>query len=421
MTPRGWAMDDVGFSAEQLAAAHAVVDLDLGGPSRVGLAFLGGSYAVGLGHATSDVDLYVIGDGLPDIESVYTRHGIGVHTGTLKAELVHRLVSLGSEYATTGENRKQILLDFRTLNELTRLVTGVRVVCSPEWERALAPLRREVVRQILTARNANIFAALAEDVAGALVSRDLYTAVHASQLALEAAAEATLAAADDLYVGPKFLYRRLARTEVTAKWAPELWRLNNQSFGSWPSALELTGTPPDGEAVIRVRQIAERRLIAGNLLLAWCAIEGWEQPLCWLPDPPPDVCGALRSPYFAPVRFADGWALMGPQDGYEVNEPVVRLWRELGTANLDADPAAIRVLTSIGALRRAGPLTGDGLPAPNGLPIRGRGLACAGPLDRDGAEPAPGLPAGLRLELAPRFHSHPKVPPRAPTTPVDKS
>lgn len=399
MTTSGWVTPDVGFSAAQLAAAREVVERDLGGSRCVGLAFLGGSYAVGLGHATSDVDLYVVGDGLPATEAVYERRGIGVHTGTLSTEFVTKLVSLGSEYATSGADRKQIMLDFRTLNELCRLVTGVRVVCSPRWAALLEPLRRDVVRQILTARNANIFAALAEDVVGALVSRDLYTAIHASGLALEAAAEATLAAADDLYVGPKFLYRRLARTAVTAPWTPLIWRLLNQSFPDWPSEAVLARGTLDLAAVERVRDVAERRLLVGNQLLSWCAIEGWDRPLRYLPPPPDELTGCadrpLRSPYFAPVRFTDGWALMGPEDGYEVNEAMVRLWRSLGTCHTsEGSPegaAALRALASIGALRA------DEL------------------LPRTSAIPQGALPPGLLLKLAPHFHSHPKVAPASLT------
>lgn len=376
MTP-DWAVSDVRFAPEQLAAAERIVREDLAG--RVGLAFLGGSYAVGLGHATSDVDLYVTGDDLPDQEVVYTKDGVAVHVGRLAGDFVRRLVELGREYRCTGARRGQILLDFRTLNELVRLTTGHRLVCSPEWSATLAPLRRAVVRQILVARNANIFAAHAEDVLGALVSGDRYTAASASAIALEMAAEATLASADDLYVGPKFLFRRLARNPVTSQWCPVLWQLLNRAFADWPTADEMTD---DATASLdRVRRIAERRLLAGNLLLTWCALEGWEQPLRRLPDPGGDLSDTPRSPYFAPVRFADGWAFMGPDDGYAVNESVVRLW--LDTDGTDDGPVA-SALAAIGALRASRPV-------PHGEP-----------------------PAESGVRLAGRFASHPKVEPGEP-------
>jgi hypothetical protein len=360
---RSWAIGDVRFAPEQLAAAERIVRDDLAG--RVGLAFLGGSYAVGLGHATSDVDLYVVGHDLPDHEVVYTNYGVAVHVGSLAGDVVRRLVDLGTEFRCTGAARDQILLDFRTLNALVRLTTGHRLICSPEWSAELAPLRRDVVRQILMTRNANVFAAHAEDVLGALVSGDLFTAAGASAIALEAAAEATLAAADDPYVGPKFLFRRLGRSAVTRDWCPMLWQLLNQAFTDWPADDTTASTD-------RVRAIAERRLLAGNLLLSWCALAGWEQPLVELPAPPADVSATSRSPYFAPVRFADGWALMGPDDGYAVSEAVVRLWRDTdGTA----DGPTARTLAMIGALHPSRPVPPGRPTADSGVRLAGR-FAC---------------------------------------------
>ncbi len=39
--------------------------------------------------------------------------------------------------------------------------------------------------------------------------------------------------------------------------------------------------------------------------------------------------GPRRSAFFAPVRFADCWALFGPTQTYQTTEAVVRLWRRL--------------------------------------------------------------------------------------------
>jgi hypothetical protein len=364
---RDWVVPDGRFTAEQLAAAERIVHEDLAG--RVGFAFLGGSYAVGLGHATSDVDLYVTGDDLPDQEVVYTRDGAAVHVGELTGDFVRGLVDLAAEFRCSGAKRGQILVDFRTLNGLVRLITGHRLVCSPEWSQALAPLRRNVVRQILMARNANIFAAHAEDVLGALASGDRYTATAASAIALEAAAEATLAAVDDLYVGPKFLFRRLARNTVTQSWAPVLWQLANRAFTDWPALGDDTDTT---ESMDRVRAVAERRLLAGNLLLSWCAVEGWDQPLRALPTPTMDLGDTPRSPYFAPVRFADGWAFMGPDDGYAVDESVVRLWRDTDGSG---DGPTTRALVSIGALRAGRTTPAGEVPADSGVRLAGR-FAC---------------------------------------------
>jgi hypothetical protein len=99
--------------------------------------------------------------------------------------------------------------------------------------------------------------------------------------------------------------------------------------------------------------VAAHRLRVGNLLLSWCATEGWAKPLTQLPAPSDAVVGetSRRSPYFAPVRFADGIALMGADEAYAVTEDVVRAWRDtdrFGPAD-EASPA-MRGLRAIGAV-----------------------------------------------------------------------
>ncbi|MGX7825818.1 hypothetical protein ACTG9Q_12060 [Actinokineospora sp. 24-640] len=362
---------DVYFSAEQRAAVDVVVHRDLGGPDAVGLAYLGGSLAVGLGHAASDVDLYAVGD-LPFQDRVYESGGVTVHVSALRADSVRGLVELTADYRATGLVRDQIYLDQKSLLALVRLTTGLPVLITPEWTAILDTLRRDTVRKIFMARNTNMFVAYAEDVAGSLASGDLLTATSTSALALETAGEVALASADDLYFGPKFLVRRLSRTPATAAWAPVVWRLLNHAFS----------TPHPDEA--EVRRVAERRLYAANLLVSACALHGWDRPLADLPAPtdatPP------RSPYFAPVRFADGWALMGPEHAYEVTEALVRRWFDLTERDTGPEVAA---LAAVGALGTNPPLPGTPHP------------------------PDAELPEGLRLRWAPRFTIHPRAEPAA--------
>ncbi|MET8912009.1 nucleotidyltransferase domain-containing protein [Micromonospora sp. NPDC004551] len=337
---------DAVFSDRQCAAARAVVE-DLGGPEQVHLAFLGGSLAVGLGHATSDVDLYVVADRPPGSSAVLTRDGVEVHVLTLDAAMVTRLIDVGSAYAVTGADRGQLNLDPRTRHGLVRVLTGWRLRCTDGWERELGRLRRDVVRQIFMAHHAAQFAGYAEDVLGALDARDPYTALASSSLALTAAAEAALAASDDIYLGDKFLFRRLTRTPVTAPWAGPLWALLHEPVAA-------------GDPLPRLRGLTDRRLRAGNLLLAWCALEGWSAPLTALPAPltalpaPPAAAPAWRSPYATPLRFRDGLALIGPGESYRVDDAVLRRWRDARPGDAGDD---LRALAALGLL-------GDGAPEP---------------------------------------------------------
>ncbi|MGW4759629.1 hypothetical protein [Streptomyces chartreusis] len=387
------AVPDVHFSAAQLRAARHVVQQQLGGTQAVELAFLGGSLSVGLGHGTSDVDLYVVGKGLPRLEVVHEQNGVAVHMCPLTADQVRGLITLGSRYQATGADRSQLAVDLKTLHGLVRLLTGRRIVASPSWQQELGLLNEQTVRRILMARHANLFAASAEDAFGALESGDLFTAATVSGLALESAAEAVLAASGDVYVGPKFLFRRLARTSATRPWCSYLWRLANAAFH--------TEAPLHAHAV---RTVVEERLLAGNLLLSWACVEGWHQPLTTLPPPagpPVGRRGPRRSPYHAPVRFTDGWALMGPDQGCEVSEPMVRLWRRLDGRDMGTLLAGLRhqeprlaavdpadIYSSLHTLGKLGTVESqEALPVLAALP------------------PASG--SGLFADRAPRFSCHP--------------
>ncbi|CAL9652839.1 hypothetical protein C1708_00030 [Streptomyces sp. DH-12] len=348
-----WAVPDMRFSPEQIAAAEGVVAGRLGGPERVRLAVLGGSFAVGLGHGTSDVDLYVVGEGLPDSEVVIEYGPVPVHVNPVPAERVRALLELACEYRVTGADRAQIGMEVKALNALIRIVTGVPLHVGPEWREPFGAFSFDVVRQINLVRNGNISSAMAEDAYGALKCGDLLTAATASALALEYACEAVLAAAGDVYFGPKFHYRRLARTATTAPWLDHVWRLNHRVLH-----------PDSGADEQTVRAVTEQRLWAAGTLMAHGVVEGWDKPLAELPEPSvPQGDGARRSAYFTPLRFTDGWALVGPDEGYRVSEAVVRLWRaldgrplsRLAPQDVPADitdvEAAVASLAAYGAVR----------------------------------------------------------------------
>ncbi|MFI5783087.1 hypothetical protein [Nocardia sp. NPDC051570] len=347
-----WAVADVLFSPEQVAAVEGVIEHRLGGVSRIRLAFLGGSLAVGLGHGTSDVDVYVVGDGLPTGEIVHTYDGIQVHVNPMTADKVRRLLDLGTRFRATGADREQVGIEWMTLNALIRLATGIPLRIGEEWRQALSAFDFDVVRRILIVRNGNICAAMAEDAFGALEIGDLLTATTAAAMALEAAGEATLAAAGDVYFGPKFHYRRLARTAATAPWLDHLWQLDHRDLH-----------PARGATAREVRAVVEERLWAAGQLMASCVLDGWDKPLSELPAPTrPGGDSVRRDVFFIPLRFADGWALIGPAEGYEVSEAVVRLWRaldgrpstELTAQDVPAEigdiEAAVASLAAVGAV-----------------------------------------------------------------------
>jgi hypothetical protein len=371
-----WAIPDIGISGAQLGAAVRLLEGPLGGPARVELAFIGGSLAVGLGHATSDVDLYVVGTGLPDAELTWIQDGVPVQVNPLDAAAVRRLAALASGFWITAADRPQLGTDVKAFSALVRLATGRRLLTSAAWESELAALSMNAVRQLLMARHASLFAVYAEDVAGALASGDLLTAVGAAGLALEAGCEAALAAAGDVYLGPKFLFRRLARTPATAPWCDRVWGLVHD--GLLPHE---PGT---------VRAVVAERLQVGGLLLSRALLDGWAEPLAGFPDPAPAgpaavPAGPRRNLYSAPLRFADGWVLQGPVGGYRTRAGLVRLW-----SRLDGRPqAGLRAALAAEAADLAD-ITGEDVDAAVGQ-LQERGLAeCA----RPGTAARPARPGG---------------------------
>jgi hypothetical protein len=166
------------------------------------------------------------------------------------------------------------------------------------------------------------------DTHTAVLAGDDVSAAIASTEALESACEAALSAAGQARADDGPLVRRLSRSRVTAPWCDLVSRLLRQVV-------------PCGGSV---REVAEERLRVAGLLLAWCAVEGWDAELRELPAPPEHVGGdgPRSSPYSTPVRLRHGWALIGRGLDVEVSEREVRVWRELDGRPLDEVSAALR-------------------------------------------------------------------------------
>src|SRR5207249_3245212 len=102
----------------------------------------------------------------------------------------------------------------------------------------------------------------AEDARGALAVADHYTALAAADQAVDAGIEALLAAERALYIGPKFLLRRAARSRLLAPWFEPLWELRHQQV------------PLDGLAGSAAELVRQRLSLAGGLV-AVAATTGW--------------------------------------------------------------------------------------------------------------------------------------------------
>lgn len=64
-------------------------------------------------------------------------------------------------------------------------------------------------------------------------------------------------------------------------------------------------------------------------LVARALLDGWDAPLTAVAPPRRHRGGPVRSPYFGLMRFVDGFALAGPNVGFELSLEAARLWSEL--------------------------------------------------------------------------------------------
>lgn len=323
---------DVGLGAEHLDAARAVLD-SVFGERWPRLVFVSGSLAAGLGHAWSDVDVYVVDDA-GDIESrAYRRGPHTVQINLMTPAAAAAAVSTCTGFVARSDDRTQLEQTEDAVRVAVRLAIA-EILHDADGVVPPVQERRTAVRRLLLGRHALMVGSYAEDVLGALTSRDPWTALRSSELALEHGIEAYLTAHGDLYVGPKFLYRRLARTHGVGTGVAAMWDL-----------LARGGLPTSPEDVT---PLVVTRLRAATLLMADGILSGFDEPSSstlggTTTDGEPEPGTLVTSPWFCPIRFSNGWGLAGPDRGFRVSGPVVRIWSAFDGSSADA------VLARLGA------------------------------------------------------------------------
>jgi hypothetical protein len=331
----------VSLADEHRAAAEQVLGSVR---SKFDLAFYSGSLAVGLGHATSDVDIHIV-----LAEGVHLERrtfDVGQHAIQLTAVPLSRLryiAELGSRLTATARHREQFELDSGLLWDMMRTGSGVLIEGSGEAATLFGSINVDVVRQVIMGNHAHPVGRFAKDAYGLLGVGDVRSAYVCAIQALGNAVELALAAGGDLYTLPKFQFARLARS-IHAAQANALWQLLYAGPAT-PTAEDL-----------------ERRLWAAGSLVADGLLNGWDSVLTTVPPLEPVGSGVIRSPYWGLMRFADGYALAGPAKPLRVSAPVARLWSILdgrpfddlvhasGAESADQVTAAIAHLVRSGAV-----------------------------------------------------------------------
>lgn len=301
---------------DALAAAHEALRR-CGEQCPIGLALVSGSLVMGLGHALSDLDLYVATtDGSPVPSKGFSNGGFSVQVNPVDGNKLRELAGYADTFRVFSSDRTQLGLGLADNKILLRLVNGRVLHAEAEFRELLERLDPQVVRQLTMLRHAIHAVELQEDVRGALRHQDPLTALTASHRALLHALEAGLAGVGEVYDHEKVVLRRLARHPGTGHLLEEVWRLLNCGL-------------PLHAPMARVAEVAQRRSLLTSHLIGHAMLTGWEAPASRIPPFRVADAGPIRAFDFGLLRFADGIALTGSDYGSRVSEGMARLWLAL--------------------------------------------------------------------------------------------
>jgi hypothetical protein len=320
MTGSRWWYPDVGMEPEHIASAREFVD---GLPYRdqIVAALATGSRAAGLAHARSDLDIIVVLASDEDRSRCRTypkRHrDLTVDADTLALSDVRRQLDAqrARDVAQTLDRGQYALANYSGWSTLVRLVIGHVVTTTQPARALLESFERDAVRRSVMVHAVLCLATFAEDVKGSLECGDLATALAASEEAVRYGIEVSLTALDDIYIGRKYLVRRMARHESLAA------LLECDGLLGQPS-----NSGPDDEVTALVR----RRLLLAGHLAGHALTTAWQRPVGALPPFVLRDTGPIRDPYLIPVRWPGGMGLMTGVDVIRsFSEEAAVLWNLL--------------------------------------------------------------------------------------------
>lgn len=313
---------DVGLESRHYDAVMAALK-SIGGREVIRAAFVSGSLSVGAGSPTSDIDvLVVMAAGAPLTVVNLEFCGYEVDLDPIGVGEFERLVATATRYEASMASRWQIDLPQRDVRRLTRIAMGNELWVDSIIEKECRRISRSALTQLAIIRLCQSAACLLEDVYGAMSMEDYVSALAGSERAVIVACHACLAASGQLLSSRKALFRMLARGDAVWDLADEVWDLL-----SWPSR---SATLEELDCLI-----ANRLQFANDLLVA-CVMGLW----CGAGEPRQlrrTRCGDLvRNPYYVLMRFTDGYALRGPNCGFEISEELACLWALLDGSDLVA-------------------------------------------------------------------------------------
>jgi hypothetical protein len=327
MTGTRWRYPDVGLEPQHIACAREFVDA-LPYRDRILAALVSGSRAAGLAHGRSDLDVFVVvaDEDRGRFSTLPKRHqdiSVDSHALTVAEVQRHATVLGAREAAPVLDRRLYALADYPGWTVQVRLAIGqVVLATTPSVHTLLASVDRNAVRRSLMVHGALCLATFAEDVKGAVECGDLATAFAAAEEAVRCGVDISLAALDDVYIGRKYLPRRMARH-------PSLAGLLERD--------DLFGQPPARCADDGIHRIIRQRLLLAGHLAGQSLTGGWQRPVQTVTPFAPGEAGPIRDPYLTPVRWPAGLGLMTGVDIVRaVSEEEATLWTLLDGRPLGA-------------------------------------------------------------------------------------
>jgi predicted nucleotidyltransferase len=321
MTGTRWWYPDAGLEPQHIACAHEFLD---GVPyrDRVVAALVSGSRAAGLAHGRSDLDVIIVvatDEDRSRCRTLPTRHqDLTVDSETVTVADVQRVLDAqkARETAKVLDRRLYRLADYPGWMALVRLATAhLLVATTPSVRTLVASVERGAVRRSLMVHGALCLATFAEDVKGAVECGDRATALAAAEEAVRCGLDISLAALDDVYIGRKYLPRRMAR---------------HRSLAYLLERDDLFGQPCAQSGDDEIGRIIRRRLLLAGHLAGQSMAGGWHRPVRTVTPFVPGEAGPVRDPYLTPVRWPAGLGLMiGVDVVRQVSKEEVVLWNLL--------------------------------------------------------------------------------------------
>ncbi|MFD8979496.1 hypothetical protein [Streptomyces sp. NPDC059564] len=277
--------------------------------------YLAGSLSAGLGNATSDADIYVLVADDAERETGARQllvDGQRIDVEYHRTSEARRCLEEATTWRTSLGDLSALSIAENDLDFVVRL-SYAEVLCDSAQ---LARLRGRLdvgadrLRQLVISRWAMEANAHLEDFTGAFTDGDLDSAVLIGTSLMTAAGKAVAAAAGDIYLGRKWVFRQLHRS------LPDQFPLavfRTMMRGEWAKRPE-TGHR-DFIALLQ-------RCLTAAQVLGWEAADGrrWNH---WGVSPQPVRC----HPDFLPVRLSEGVLLNHERAKQFVVEPhVALLW-----------------------------------------------------------------------------------------------